>query len=63
MYKFPGMGIVVGTGTAQGLAVTGFDYAWWIFFGMVMLIAGAFLFRVAQRRGRHTHASARPQQS
>lgn len=58
MYKQPGMGVVVGAGTAEGLAVTGVDYAWWIFFGMVLVVAGVFLFRVAQRRTRHSASSA-----
>jgi hypothetical protein len=58
MYKQPGMGVVVGAGTAEGLAVTGVDYAWWIFFGMVLVIAGVFLFRVAQRRTRRSASSA-----
>lgn len=53
MYKFPspGAGLVVGVGGAHTLAVTGFDYAWWIFFSMVILVAGVFLFRAAQRHG------------
>jgi cbb3-type cytochrome oxidase subunit 3 len=53
MYKFPGMGagLVAGAGGAHTLAVTGFDYAWWIFFGMVFLLAGVFLFRAVQRHG------------
>lgn len=57
MYRMPGMGVVVGAGTAEGLAVTGFDYAWWIFFGMVLVVTGVFLFRVAQRRTRRTASS------
>jgi hypothetical protein len=48
MYKFPG--VIVGAGTAQGLAVTGFDYTWWIALGMTLLVAGIFLTRVAARR-------------
>jgi hypothetical protein len=54
MYKLPGTGVVVGAGTAEGLAVTGVDYAWWIFFGMVLVVAGVFLFRVANRRAHAT---------
>lgn len=52
MYKFPSMGagLVVGAGGAHTLAVTGFDYAWWIFFAMAFVIAGVFLFRAAQRQ-------------
>jgi hypothetical protein len=50
MYKLPGTG--VGLGGAGTLAVTGFDYAWWTFFAMIILIAGAFLFRAAQRHNR-----------
>ncbi len=57
MYKFPGVGTVVGAGTAQGLAVTGVDYAWWIFFAMVILGAGVFLLRVAQRRTQRASAA------
>lgn len=55
MYRFPGMGMgtVVGAGTAGGLATTGFDYAWWIFVGLVLLVAGAFLVRVVQRHSRN----------
>lgn len=55
MYRFPGMGMgtVVGAGTAGGLATTGFDYTWWIFVGLVLIVAGAFLFRVVQRHGRN----------
>jgi hypothetical protein len=51
MYKLPGTGagLAVGVGGAHTLAVTGFDYAWWTFFAMIILIAGAFLFRAAQR--------------
>jgi LPXTG-motif cell wall-anchored protein len=39
---------VVGGGA--GLAATGADVAWWIAFGIVMLVAGLFLLRNSRRR-------------
>ena len=47
MYKVPGAGGVVGGGA--GLAATGADVAWWIAFGIVLLLAGLFLLRTARR--------------
>ncbi len=47
MYKVPGAGGVVGGGA--GLAATGADVAWWIAFGIVMLVAGLFLLRTTRR--------------
>jgi hypothetical protein len=46
VYKGPGAGGVVGGGA--GLAASGADVAWWIAFGMVLLVAGLFLLRVVR---------------
>ncbi len=61
MYKFPstGTGLVVGAGGAGTLAVTGFDYAWWIFFSLAILVAGVFLFRAAQRHSARSRTNSR----
>lgn len=48
MYRYPQGGFVVGS-TAGGLAYTGVNSVWWIVGGVVSLIAGAFLVRVARR--------------
>lgn len=48
MYKVPGAGGVVGGGA--GLAATGADVAWWIAFGIVLLLAGLFLLRTTRRQ-------------
>jgi len=48
VYKVPGTGGVVGGGA--GLAATGADVAWWIAFGIVLLLAGLFVLRAARRR-------------
>jgi len=59
MYRFPGFGggLVVGAGGAHELASTGFDSAWWIFFGMAILILGVFLFRAASQRRPRSRAN------
>jgi hypothetical protein len=54
VYKLPGTGVVIGAGTAQGLAVTGVNYAWWIAFGMLFVVVGVFLVHAAQRKNRHS---------
>ena len=61
MYKFPGMGggLVVGAGGAHTLAMTGFDYAWWIFFGTAFLILGVFLSRAAAQHRARVRANRR----
>jgi hypothetical protein len=51
VYKVPGAGGVVGGGA--GLAATGADVAWWIAFGIALLLAGVFLLRSA--RAGHPH--------
>ena len=48
MYKVPGSGGVVGGGV--GLAATGADVTWWIAFGIVTLLVGAFLLRMSSLR-------------
>ena len=59
MYKVPGAGGVVGGGA--GLAATGADLAWWIGFGLVLLLVGLFLLRKARRHALvAAHAAAIP---
>lgn len=48
MYKAPGAGGVAG---GAGLAATGVDLTWWIALGIVLLVAGLFLLRMAHTRG------------
>ena len=51
MYRPPGStGPIVGG--VGGLAATGADFAWWIAFGIVLLVAGMLSLRMARRRDR-----------
>lgn len=49
MYNGPITGAATGTGMGT-LAATGSNLSWWIFLGMIMLIAGLLMLHAAQRR-------------